>query len=154
MNHALIVRVAGEFQGFCRDLYLESADFVSACVTDPGLANIMQLQFGTGMQLSRANATSESLAKDFKRFGFPLWQEMAVVYPFKSPAWRASLAALNDARNAIAHQDDLKLAAVRAAQPLTLATARRWRSSLGSLARGMDNVVGKQVKLLIGAAPW
>jgi hypothetical protein len=154
MNHALVVRVAGEFQGFCRDLYLESADFVSAGVSDPGLANIMQLQFGTAMQLRKANAQRSSIATDFGRFGFAFWAEMALAYPVKTPVWLRTLDSMNEARNAIAHQDDVKLAAVRAAQPLTLAAARRWRSSLGTLAKGMDNVVGSQVKLLIGAAPW
>ncbi len=154
VNHAIIARTAAEFQGFCRDLYLEAATGISSQVGDPGLASIFQLQFGSGLKLSRDNAQKSSLGADFGRLGFKFWDEIESAYPTKGPVWGIRLELINDARNAIAHQDDAKLSAVRARTSLDLGIAKRWRTSLGELAKGMDTVVQRQVTALIGVSPW
>jgi hypothetical protein len=61
---------------------------------------------------------------------------------------------LNDVRNAVAHSDSAKLAAVKRLQPLTLATFRRWRSSLNTAASGFDKVVAAYLSYLTGKAAW
>jgi hypothetical protein len=66
------------------------------------------------------------------------------------------LAALNEARNAIAHADDNKLLALRGrGYPITLTTVRRWKTSLDGLVRTMDDVVGAYLGRLLGTgSPW
>ena len=79
---------------------------------------------------------------------------MKNLYPKKYPIWVRKIGALNDARNAIAHDDRIKLAACEAAQPLSLVTFRNWRSALTVVACGLDRVVGSYLTDLTGARPW
>lgn len=154
VNHAAIVRVAGEFQGFCRDLYVEGASAVASSLPDPGMSNLLSIQMNTGLRLHRVNAQPASLAEDFGRFGFKFWDEIEAVWPTRGPVLKGRLELLNTARNAIAHQDAVKLAQVRAQTSLVMADAKRWRSNMDELSRVMDNVVGAQIATLIGRAPW
>ena len=65
------------------------------------------------------------------------------------------LAALNMARNGIAHDDSAKITRVQSdGWPLTLRSVDHWKSSLDGLARGMDRVVGRHLKLMYGTSPW
>jgi hypothetical protein len=69
------------------------------------------------------------------------WPDVRQRYPVKGPKWNSTLESLNDVRNAVAHSDAVKLADVRAQQPLTLRTFRAWRRSLNDAASGFDAVV-------------
>lgn len=66
---------------------------------------------------------------------------------------RELLRTLVDWRNAIAHQD---FAQVVAGGPATLhlATVRRWRTAVNSLARHFDEVMYNYLVNLTGSNPW
>lgn len=150
----MIIRVASEFQAFCRDLYVEGVSAVASTLTDPGMSNLLSIQMTTGLALNRGNAQRSSLGADFSRFNFKLWDAIEGRWPTRGPQLSASLELLNDARNALAHQDPAKLAQVRSKTTLTMSDARKWRTNMDELAKKLDTVVGDAVKGLTGAAPW
>ena len=157
MNWALVLRLAGEFQGFARDLHtLAVAHFSrSAAHGNAALGNVLQAQLTTNRALDHKNATPSSLGIDFGRLGMEFWPTVRVASP-QSPRWQGSLEALNRARNAIAHanEDDLaKLA--REGHPIHLSTIRRWQRDLDRLATTMDDVVADYLdRLLKSCRPW
>lgn len=66
ITHALIVRLASEFQGFCRDLQDE---VTAALVTgkldaDPTFAAIVRTLFGSGRKIDRGNANWANVCDD------------------------------------------------------------------------------------------
>ncbi len=158
LNHAIILRLAAEFQGFCRDLHDECGDAVVAALElkNPSLAIILgryNLQYAR--KIDSGNAQPASLGTDFGRFNLPLWAELKARYPSRARTWNEKLTLLNEARNGIAHDDNAKLDRLRAAGwSLTVATARRWRSGLDGLAMGMDTVCEVHLRGLLGRAPW
>ncbi|WP_424183690.1 hypothetical protein ACOBQX_17080 [Actinokineospora sp. G85] len=156
LNHALVLRLASEFQGFCRDLHDEAVDVLVGIV--PGgrpVQRVFSAAFRAARKLDRGNAEPGGLGTDFALFGFELWPALRARYPSRGAEWSAKLTSLNKARNALAHDDQAKLAAVVAnGWPLTLTSVRRWRSALDGLAVGMDHVLGSHLRLLIGTAPW
>jgi hypothetical protein len=74
LNLALIVRLAGEFQGFARDLHTEAIDHVYASMitSNSVWAEVIQEQLADGRALDRRNATPSTLGADFVRFGLEL----------------------------------------------------------------------------------
>lgn len=143
INHALIVRLASEFQGFCRDLHDEVALLLVASKlgSDPEFAGIVELLLGNGRKLDRRNANWANVCDDFGRFGVPLADELRDLNPSRYSTWIAALDRLNNARNAIVHDDRPKLVEWASIEPLTLKTFRRWRRVLGAITRGMDEVL-------------
>lgn len=154
VNHSMIVRVASEFQAYCRDLYLEGVSAVASTLTDPGMSNLLSIQMNTGIQLNRVNAQPSSLATDFNRFNFNLWDTLRARWPTRGKQLHDALQLLNEARNAIAHQDPVKLALVRVKTGLTMREAKKWRANMDDLAQKLDTVVGEAIEDLTGAAPW
>ena len=157
LNFALIVRLASEFQGFARDLHDETAILVGewSHPTDPRVAQVISSGLAAGRQLDRANATPETLTADFGRFGMQLWPALAS-QDRRTSLRRSQLAALNAARNALAHDDAAKLATLQArSQRLDLRSFKAWRGALGGLATTMDIVVSDYLGQLFGRpAPW
>jgi hypothetical protein len=157
LNHAILLRLTSEFQGFCRDLHDEAAD---ACArtyapADPGLQLVAKIPYVRTRRLNRGNAEPGCLDQDFELFGMKLWPRLAERYPTKGDDWRRKLQLLNTARNGIAHDDADKLAQVTAAGwSLNLADIRRWRAALDGLAAGMDHVVRRYLHELLKVAPW
>jgi hypothetical protein len=157
LNHALILRLTAEFQGYARALHDEASQAVVSALapSDPGRQAMILLPYITARRLDRANARPETLASDFGLFGVKLWTALDRQYPSSAPRWRKELITLNTTRNALAHGDAQRLAAVLASgPPLTLPQVRRWRSSLDALARGMDHVVGQHIGTFVGVRPW
>lgn len=157
INHSLILRLAAEFQGYARELHDEASQAVVSALApaNRALQETVRLPYITGRQLDRANARPETLANDFSVFGVKLWSALDHQYPSSASRWRQELTALNTARNALAHGDAYRLAAIVAAgPPLTLPRVRRWRSSLDALARGMDHVLGMHIGTVVGGRPW
>jgi hypothetical protein len=144
LNHALILRMAAEFQGYARDLHEEAGRAVAAALApdDPALQATVVLPYQLGRRLDRSNADPNALDHDFGMFGLDVWEKLERRSPTRSRRWRQRLALLNQARNGLAHADDQKVARVEAAGwPLTLRAARRWRGTLDGLATAMDRVV-------------
>ena len=105
--------------------------------------------------MNQGNAYPGTLGNDFGLFGIALWPELQARYPAHAKAWNQKLAALNTARNGIAHDDGTKIVRIQAdGWPLTLRSVDRWKSSLDGLARGIDRVVGGYLKLTYGTTPW
>lgn len=156
LNHALIARLASEFQGFCRDLHNEAiAAFVTReSVPGPVFRQVFRSRLEDRRELDTKNATPSSLGSDFLRFGMALWPEVRTAYPAQGALWSARLEALNYARNAIAHNDVHKLTIAASIQPLTLSSYRKWRRALNLLALALDNVVGSYLKQMTGTQPW
>jgi hypothetical protein len=157
LNHALVLRLAAEFQGYARDLHTETADAVAAQLTPGNAAQLaaVVLPYQLNRRLDRGNADPNSLRDDFGMFGLRLWDDLQRRYPVRGQRWPTTLSLLNQARNGIAHSDDQKVARVEAAGwQLTLRSVRRWRGTLDALASAMDAVLGDHVGRLFGARPW
>jgi len=153
LSHAVLLRLAAEFQGFCRDLHNECIElFVAALgLTDRRLELILSTQnMRSGRRLDSGNANQDTLAQDFSRFGLQVWAELEKSFPELAPGWNAVLRLLNTARNGLAHDADDKLDRLRReGHALTMTTALEWRLSLDGLAGGMDTVCGEYLRVLL-----
>jgi hypothetical protein len=157
LNHALVLRLASEFQGFCRDLHDEAVGRLVETVApaNPQLQQVLVIPYRTGRRLDRGNAEPGGLGNDFGLLGMTLWPDIKAKYPVRGEEWRRKLELLNEARNGIAHDDATKLARVRSSGwPLTLPSIRRWRSALDGLAAGMDHVTKDYLQRLLNVTPW
>ena len=146
INHALILRLASEFQGFVRDLHddgASSAQFVT----------IARASLRRSRKLDSGNANWANICDDFSRFGVSLSSELRARNARRYVSWVQKLSRLNAARNAIAHEDRIALASCTADQPLTLRTYMNWRSALGAMASGIDHAIGEYLSDTIGARP-
>jgi hypothetical protein len=145
LNLALFVRLAAEFQGFCRDLHEDAVPVIVADVDGVAGADIQRQLLRSSLTRNRkldiGNAGPGNIGNDFSYLGMTFWPDVRQRYPVKGPKWNSTLESLNDVRNAVAHSDAVKLADVRAQQPLTLRTFRAWRRSLNNAASGFDAVV-------------
>ncbi|WP_163506584.1 hypothetical protein [Fodinicola acaciae] len=91
--------------------------------------------------LDKGNATPTGLASDFERLGLALWPALAAADP-DSTKLRVELELVNKARNAIAHDDELKMQTLpKAKNPITFEVVSGWRKALDELALGMNDVV-------------
>jgi hypothetical protein len=83
LNHALVLRLASEFQGFARDLHREALDAVVLTVgrSAPGMAAVLSIPYVSARRLDRGNADPQALNKDFGLFGMRLWAELESRYP-------------------------------------------------------------------------
>lgn len=156
LNLALFVRLAAEFQGFCRDLHDDAAIVIADSLADEYGARIPVLlgALVRGRKLDVGNAGPGNIGNDFANLGMSLWPDVYARYRAWGPKWNTVLERLNDVRNAVAHSDSGKLAEVKRLQPLTLATFRRWRGSLSTAATGFDKVVAAYLSYLCGRAGW
>jgi hypothetical protein len=157
LNHAILLRLASEFQGFCRDLYDEAVESLvhAASPGDIDLRRTLAVPFVAARRLDRGNAEPGTLGNDFGLLGIPLWPELKARYPSKGEQWRRKLELLNEARNGIVHDDTGKLEKVHAAGwSTTLSDIRRWRSGLDGLAAAMDHVIGHHLCRLLKVTPW
>ncbi|MEX1008549.1 MAG: hypothetical protein WD271_11970 [Acidimicrobiia bacterium] len=157
LNNSLVLRLAAEFQGFARDLHDLAGDtFASwAAGGNTKLETVLRARLSEARQLDRGNAHPGSLGSDFGRFGFELWPALAARDP-RTASQQESLELLNEARNAIAHDDEARLAALEAqGNPITLRTFRAWQRDLDGLASTLDAEVAAHLGLLFQrATPW
>lgn len=143
LNRALVLRLAAQFQGFARDLHHEAASSLGRLVAPdhPEVAQAVTLGLQAGRELDRRSAQPDALARDFRRLGIDLWPAMTG-FDRRTPARRDKLAWLHTARNAIAHEDEVKLALVVAAgHSMHIRQLRDWRRALDGLVGTMDRAV-------------
>jgi hypothetical protein len=155
LNRLLVLALAAEFQGFARDLHDDAANAFAASVAgqDAKVAFVVYSAVVDVRQLDRGNAHPGALGADFGRLGLALWPALEAVDQ-RARRWNHDLTALNDARNAIAHADDVSLARLRrAGYPLTLAALRRTRNMLDALAARMDAVTSAHLCVLLSIPP-
>lgn len=131
LNEALVLRVMAEFQGFVRDLVDLTA---SKIVRSSGCAMAFQAQIITAMtrnlQINRGNPHKDAIIADLRRLGLKnVGQQLAT----KNQSHAADVARLEQLvklRNALAHDDQDKLASlsldgVRASKQYVLNPHRR-----------------------------
>lgn len=154
LNLALVLRLAGEFQGFARDLHDAAVVTFSSQVggSNLGLQSLLQVELTRNRQLSRANAQPASLRDDFDRLGFDLWKALDT-RDARTPGRRTKLKELNKMRNDVAHVNAGSLSTVR--YTVTLAQVRIWHRALDGLAGSMDAVVADHLATFLGIdRPW
>lgn len=98
-----IVLLAGHFQLCCRALHDEATTFLAGQVQPQGASGVLRDLLRARRALDHGNAQPDVLARDFERFGFKLWRELATHDPHNA-ARQDSLRRLHVWRNAIAHQ--------------------------------------------------
>ncbi len=153
VNQAYAVLLAAQFQGFCRDLHSECADYFVVPVADPDLREMLRRNLLFARKIDRGNPNRGNLGSDFNRFSLAFWPLVDVDRP-QNPARKIALEELNDWRNAIAHQD-FPAAMLKAGRPsLTLAQVQTWRKACDGLTRSFDNVLHSHLQTLTGAVPW
>jgi hypothetical protein len=150
VNHSYLVLLAGHFQGFCRDLHSEAADWLAAHV-DPAIGDVLRPLLTSARQLDKGNANPGTLGADFGRF-FPtgFWDEVDGRYT-RCDERKKKLDELNQWRNAVAHQDFAK---VGGSDRLRLLDVQAWRAVCSALAPQFDAVLKSRLRLMVGAAPW
>lgn len=151
INQAYAILLASQFQGFCRDLHSESAQYLTDVMQPASMRPIIWAELTRDRKLDKGNAHPGNLGSDFKRLGVELWDEASRVDP-KSSAGNHALEKLNEWRNAIAHQD-FNPARLGTAK-LRLAHVRQWRAACNRLARAFDRVMRMHIHSLTGPAPW
>ncbi|QKW31657.1 hypothetical protein HUT17_00730 [Nocardiopsis flavescens] len=159
INWALSLRLAGEFQGFARDLHSISCDVFARRTSsgDPNLENLIRGSLTLNRYLDKGNATPSGITQDFDRLGIKFWdlieQDSGKT---KRKKWNSELELLNTARNGIAHSDDAKISKLEAEGcRLDLAKVKSWRSNLDNLARASDRIVGDHLSYLFKIVdPW
>lgn len=153
LNHAYLVLLASQFQGFCRDLHSEAVDHLVAPLPQLDVrTDMLRVRLTDGRQLDVRNAQPSSIGSDFGRLEMQLWP-LAIARDSQNVGRRVALEELNVWRNAIAHQsfDPARLGGRTSAR---LADVRRLRRACDGLARGFDLVVGDHLAAILGVAPW
>jgi hypothetical protein len=140
-----ILLLSAHFQGFCRDLYSECAQVLSALVGLP-VRSLFQEQLTANLKLDAGNPNIDNLKKDFKRFGFSL--EMAAADP-ANHVRLAHLALMNRWRNIAAHQG----VPLPGGLP-SLGTVQAWEDSCNGLAASLDQIMYNRLLMFLGRPPW
>jgi hypothetical protein len=157
LNHALVLRLATEFQGFARDLHDEASDAIASALSAgvPERGETLIALFSTTRRLNRGNASPDVLAHDFGLFGMRLWEDLQQRFPTRASQWQERLLLLNSARNGLAHADTQRIEkVVNAGWPPTLQSVRRWRSTLEALSTGIDHATGEHLDRVFGSRAW
>lgn len=142
---ALALLLSANFQGFCRDLYIECAQIVTSKVR-ASLQTIVQNQFTAKLRLDQGNPNFTNIKEDFSRFGFTL--DLVVADPANATRLN-QLSDLNKWRNVAAHSGHPP-----SGVSLTLVSLQEWRNACDGLAVSLDNVMYNELKALLRRAPW
>ncbi len=144
-----VMLLSAHFQGFCRALYTECSQLLSAAV--PGvLGATIQTQFAAKLSLNKNNPTVRTIRDDFERFGFTL--DLAAADP-ANPLRVTHLGQMNHWRNTAAHHRTTP-APPGVPAILTLADLQNWRKSCDGLATSLDAIMYNELLRILGVAPW
>ena len=149
INHAYAVLLSSQFQAFCRDLHSEAVDVLVTSTSPSTNHSILRSALVQGRKLDRGNPNPGNVGADFGRLGFSFWPAVTARSHLNAKR-QANLAALNDWRNAIAHQDWTSVGT----STLHRRTIERWRSACNMLARAFDSVLRMHLSTLVGRFPW
>lgn len=152
INQAYAVLLSSQFQGFCRDLHSESVDIIVSAVNPHALQIPLRSEFLLNRKLDKGNPCSGNIGSDFNRLGLLFWDEVNNA-DARNARRHNLIEALNDWRNAIAHQD-FSSQALRGQTQLRLADVRRWRVACEGLAIHFDAIVRDHIGSIIGRLPW
>jgi len=140
-----IVLLSAHFQGFCRDLYTESAQITTIRVRAT-LRILIQAQFTAHRALDHGNPNLQNLRKDYERFGFTLNLAAA---DQGNPARLQDLIELNKWRNIAAHHGTVPPAGLP-----SLADLQDWRNSCNGLAVSLDGIMYNELRRILRRTPW
>ena len=104
VNHAYVVLLSSQFQGFCRYLHSECIDHLLQIIQPASLQAVLSAEFLLHRSLDRGNPTPGNLGADFNRLGLEFWWEVNRISRINKKRQKY-LDELNDWRNAIAHHD-------------------------------------------------
>src|SRR5262249_42900178 len=76
INQAYAVLLSSQFQGYCRDLHSESADYLVQGITPALLKTACRNAMVQNRKLNQGNPNPGNLGSDFNRFGLVLWDEV------------------------------------------------------------------------------
>ncbi len=110
-NHAYVLLVSSQFQGFCRELHDECVGFLVQSIAPAGIQDALRAMLAENRKLDSGNPNPGNLGSDFNRFGLKFWDAVYLL-DVRNPDRRGELQELNVMRNAIAHHDP-KILAVR-----------------------------------------
>ena len=147
-SQALVLRLASEFQGFCRDLHDDAVQAIVTAVTPPvSPLRVMLLEGLTvGRGLDRFSADPRTIKDDFRRLGLDLWVLVGTGRAESTSVWREGLRLLHRARSGVVHDDAEAIEAVRGeGWPIQLDTVWRWRNLLDEMATAMDHGLGEDI---------
>lgn len=166
INHAYVMLLSLQFQGFCRDLYSESVKAIVAPVASTPFAVVMRAELLRGTKLGTGNPKPGNIGADFGRIGINFWVQV-VADSRRSQRRQAKLEALNRWRNAISHQDfdlnnlyPLRLFPISryptrpTATEVQLTQIRDWREACNGLAESFDRVLSAYITNITGSVPW
>jgi hypothetical protein len=162
INHAYVVLLSSQFQGFCRDLHSDCIHYLALQTTPQAIREVLRLALLDGRQLDKYNPSPQCLQRDFKRFGFDL--NAIIKQPQNhhgAPPQRPTaptnrykrLTLMNNWRNAIAHQD-FDPDKLGGTTKLGLAGVRNFRRLCNRVAEMLDNCAGIELRKLTGLSPW
>jgi len=156
INWSLNLKLAAEFQGYCRELHDVVGDLMLTGIPNSTLAAVMRVYFTDNRQLDKGNAQPNSLSSDFARFGLDLWDRLNIRYT-RASKWKKALDLLNQGRNAIAHSNEQRIAVVAADghNVGSVSDFRSCRSKINQLATAMDRVLASHIaSTLQSPEPW
>jgi hypothetical protein len=151
INQAYAVLLSSHFQGYCRDLHLESAGYLVQGITPIPLRMACRQALVQNLKLNQGNPNPGNLGSDFSRFGLAFWEEVRDL-DTRNQARQNRPDELNLWRNAIAHQDFD--AARLGAATLRLEEVRKWRAACDHLATAFDEVMRQHLRSIGGHSPW
>lgn len=151
INQAYAVLLSSQFQGFCRDLHDECADYLIAVINPVSLKTIMRDAFVVHRKLDTGNPNPGNIGADFYRFGLDFWDEVRS-QDARNESRQAALEELNRWRNAIAHQHFDP--AILGSTNLRIKQVRVWRQACHGLAGSFDIVMRNYIYAVGGIAPW
>jgi hypothetical protein len=140
-----IVLLSAHFQGFCRDLYTESALSIAIRVR-PSLRLLIQAQFTTSCALDHGNPNLQNIKKDFERLGFAM--DLGAADPGNAARLR-DLSELNKWRNIVAHHGPVPPAGLPG-----YADLQAWTRSCNDLAGSLDGMMYDALRRILRRAPW
>jgi hypothetical protein len=152
INQAYAVLLSSQFQGYCRDLHSECANYFVQSVPAGLLRTALRNVLVQHRKLNMGNPNPGGIGDDFNRFGLSFWDEVKSL-DIRNQAHQNRLEELNAWRNAIAHQD-FDAAKLGGTTALRLRQVRDWRNACNQLAFAFEEVVRIQLQTVNGISPW
>jgi hypothetical protein len=154
LERSFVLVLAGEFQGFARELHYEVAEFIATVMARRNQTHftIIRNNLTKKRELDTQNAKPQSLLVDFERLGISdLWVDITNANP-SGQLWRQHLGDLNAARNTIAPNGLGSLPASSAS--ITISHITTWRATCDQVTSLMDSILNDHLFTLTGLTPW
>ncbi len=152
INQAYALLLSSQFQGYCRDLHSECANYFVQAVPAGVLRTALRNVLVQNRKLKTGNPNPGNIGEDFNRFGLSFWAEVKNL-DLRNQARQNRLEELNAWRNAIAHQD-FDPAKLGGMTVLRLQQVRDWRNACHQLATAFEEVMRAHLHAVNSVSPW